>query len=192
MKIIKIQLSAFLCAIFFSFFLLDFCQAENIESKYFTIIFDCNCDFAEFVKKIDLQDSLNLDNISSGPQDIKSIVAESMDKLYLEISDVLDIHMYSYHGKIKVFSTKQEMLDTAFRGASMATSDLPGLYMPTDNTIYISFSDFTLGMLSHEIAHAIICNYFVTPPPLKVQEILAGYVEYSVRKKAGDLNINKH
>jgi hypothetical protein len=37
------------------------------------------------------------------------------------------------------------------------------------------------------MAHALISNYFVVAPPPKVQEILAGYVEYSVRKRMGNL-----
>jgi hypothetical protein len=63
--------------------------------------------------------------------------------------------------------------------------------VPADNTIYLSFNEMTLGIISHEMAHAIISNYFVTPPSPKIQEILSGYVEYSIRKKAGDLNIQK-
>ena len=35
----------------------------------------------------------------------------------------------------------------------------------------------TDGVLAHEIAHAVICAYFVTPPPEKTQEVLAQYVD---------------
>jgi hypothetical protein len=59
--------------------------------------------------------------------------------------------------------------------------------MPEGNTIYVSLKDVSLGMLAHEVAHAIISSYFVVAPPEKVQEVLAGYVEYSIRKKLGDL-----
>jgi len=57
-------------------------------------------------------------------------------------------------------------------------------YVFDSNTIFISYQDLTLGMLGHEIAHAVISGYFVVPPPDKVQEVLAGYVEYSLRKAA--------
>jgi len=33
------------------------------------------------------------------------------------------------------------------------------------------------GVLAHEVAHAIINQYFATPPPSKVQEILSEYVD---------------
>jgi hypothetical protein len=39
-------------------------------------------------------------------------------------------------------------------------------------------------MLGHEIAHAIISSFFIVPPPEKIQEVLAGYVDYSLLKKS--------
>jgi len=38
--------------------------------------------------------------------------------------------------------------------------------------------------LGHEIGHAVISNYFVVQPPIRIQEVLAGYVEYQLRKAA--------
>jgi hypothetical protein len=128
-----------------------------------------------------------MESLHGESKDINSIIAQSVDNLYLEVSDVLDIHMYSYRVNIKVFRTKEEMLEVAFSNCAKPDPSPPFLYIPSDNTIYVSLKHLSLGAFSHEIAHAIISNYFVTPPPAKVQEILAGYVEYSVRKRAGDL-----
>jgi hypothetical protein len=57
--------------------------------------------------------------------------------------------------------------------------------------VYISYPEMTIGMLGHKIAHAIISHYFVVPPPAKIQEVLAGYVEYSIRKSAGTLPLRR-
>ena len=62
-------------------------------------------------------------------------------------------------------------------------------YFHDDKTIYISTEDLTLGMLGHEMAHAIISHYFVVPPPTKVQEVLSGYVDYSFQKKVRKRNL---
>ena len=61
-------------------------------------------------------------------------------------------------------------------------------YLHETNTVYISYKDLTLGMLGHEIAHAIISNYFVVLPSAEVQEILSGYVEYSLKKQTMTLS----
>jgi hypothetical protein len=50
------------------------------------------------------------------------------------------------------------------------------------NTIYVSAGSFKREVLGHEIAHAVISHYFVVQPPMKAQEVLAGYVEYQLRE----------
>jgi hypothetical protein len=60
----------------------------------------------------------------------------------------------------------------------------PSFYFHEEKTIYISTEDLDLGMLAHEIAHAIISHYFVVPPSERVQEVLSGYVDFHFKKKA--------
>lgn len=175
---------AFLSIIFSLFYF--FCYAETITGKYFTVSYESSCNLMQFNKKIDSDNFFGFDSILSDTSNINSIIAQNLDNLYSEVSDILDIHMYSYHGNIKVLPNRQEV-NKVILSSSVITGDLPSIYVPADNTIYISLQDLTLGMLSHEIAHAIISNYFVVAPPEKVQEILAGYVEYSIRKKSGNL-----
>ena len=64
-----------------------------------------------------------------------------------------------------------------------------GCYDPSNRMISVSrkaiFPDPAKegDAIAHEIAHAIINHYFVVPPSVKMQEILSGYVEYSLNKK---------
>jgi hypothetical protein len=44
-------------------------------------------------------------------------------------------------------------------------------------TIVVYADKVTDGVFAHEAAHAIICNYFSPPPPEKMQEIIAQYVD---------------
>ena len=37
------------------------------------------------------------------------------------------------------------------------------------------------GILMHEMSHAIISRFFPVPAPVKVQEVLAMYVEYNLQ-----------
>jgi hypothetical protein len=50
-------------------------------------------------------------------------------------------------------------------------------YSHGSRTIVISIDDITDRILAHEIAHAVICAYFLPPPPVRMQEILAQYVD---------------
>ncbi len=50
-------------------------------------------------------------------------------------------------------------------------------YSHKDNRIKVYADKVTDGIFAHEVAHAVICGYFDTPPPAKMQEILTQYVD---------------
>jgi len=161
------------------------CWADNnfnflSEGKYFTVYTKGAISKERIVQKINSTPILFEDSSTS------DLLSKSLDSLFLEVSDILDIHIYSFHGTIKILPNTQEIATLAkanfgnnYQGESF--------YIPSNNTIYISATDLTLGMIGHEIAHAIISSYFVVPPPAKVQEVLCGYVEYTLRKKTNSL-----
>ena len=178
--------------LFFIFALMSFsafAQEESLslcaQGKYFSIYGYRGLDNNSLLTKVNYSYFGNIDTIL-GEDDFenKSSLAGAIDGLYSEVSDILDIHMYSFHGKIMIVP------DRNYIGAiakSYLGMDFPerSFYLFGENTIYISFSDLTVGMLGHEIAHAIISHYFVVPPSAKVQEVLCGYVEYKLQKNAG-------
>jgi hypothetical protein len=161
------------------------CSAETIETKYFTVSLCEGCSLSSFAEKINATGLFRLDALSANGSDIRSVIKEGIDALFLEVCDALDFTLKSYRGSLVVYPDIVEVSKVAYGDSQIITANLPSLYIPSHNTIYISFKDMNAGMLAHEMAHAVICSYFVVAPPTKVQEILAGYVEYSVRKKMG-------
>jgi len=161
------------------------CSAETIETKYFTVSLCEGCSLSSFAEKINATGLFRLDALSANGSDIRSVIKEGIDALFLEVCDALDFTLKSYRGNLVVYPDIVEVSKVAYGDSQIITANLPSLYVPSHNTIYISFRDMTVGMLAHEMAHAVISSYFVVAPPTKVQEILAGYVEYSVRKKMG-------
>ncbi|MFA6281836.1 MAG: hypothetical protein WCY05_04990 [Candidatus Omnitrophota bacterium] len=178
-----------LCALTYIFGALSY--AETVETKYFTVLLCPDCSAAEFAKKINSESSIRFETYREPGPDIKSIIEADVDALYLEVGDVLDMQLDSYHGKINVHPDNITVSKIAFGDVQIIESPLPSIYVPSQNTIHVSLKDVSAGMLAHEMAHALISNYFVVAPPPKVQEILAGYVEYSVRKRAGSLPRNR-
>ncbi len=159
---------------------------QAIKSKYFNIYIGQGIDRTELLQKLNAHYFLQLkaafsdENYKSGI-DADDQVARTLDAIYLEVSDVLDIHMYSFSIDLEILANSSALSDELYPYLQKKINT-PSFYFYDKNRIYISFADMTLGMLSHEIAHAIVSHYFVVPPPIKVQEVLAGYVEYSVRK----------
>lgn len=119
-------------------------------------------------------------------QQLSDILAKTMDAIYLEVSDILDLHVYYFTGQLKIYKDAKAVA-SLFRKYSGLTMHERSFYFHEKKTIYISEKDLTLGMLGHEIAHAIISHYFAIPPPMKVQEVLAGYVEFHLRRRHGTL-----
>ncbi|MDD4183176.1 MAG: hypothetical protein PHT53_05085 [Candidatus Omnitrophica bacterium] len=163
------------------------CYPETIETKYFKVSICEGCSLSSFAEKINATGLFRLDTLSKNNSDIRSVIKEGIDSLFLEVCDVLNINLESYRGSLVVYPDVVEVSKAISGSAQIVEANLPSVYIPSHNTIYISFNDATAGMLAHEMAHAVISTYFVVAPPAKVQEILAGYVEYSIRKKMGSL-----
>jgi hypothetical protein len=170
---------------------LCFAQRENlsliIESKYFSVYAQGEPDINTLLSKLQFDYLLQPDTaLQQENYDEKGMLSKTLDALFLEVSDILDIHIYSFHGDIKLLPDENS-INSQFRKFFEIDLGERSFYLPERNAIYISLADLTLGMLGHEIAHAIICRYFVVPPPAKIQEVLAGYVEYTLRKSTGTL-----
>jgi hypothetical protein len=91
------------------------------------------------------------------------------------------MQLYSLQGKIKIckdFAQLSTIYCNFFNKELGATS----FYVSDLNTIYTSAENFKREIIGHEIVHAIISHYFVVLPSVKIQEVLAGYVEYQLRK----------
>jgi len=184
------RITAVFIVILFSTVLI-FAQEDDltliIKSKYFSLYGPQDLDVYPLLTNLYFDYFLQPETIlKKDTQDSDEILANLLDALYLEVSDILDIHIYSYHGKIRILPD-QDSVGRAFKKIFSIDFDERSFYIYDNNTIYISLSDLNIGMLGHEFAHAIISNYFVVPPPAKVQEVLSGYVEYTLRKSTGTL-----
>ncbi len=157
------------------------------ESKYFTIYAEADCDVTRLTTILDFNRAPSLESVMSQPAaDVQGVLADSVDAIFNEASEILGTPVQNYKGKIMVFSSEKSM-NAAFRRLYGVTLPEKGYYDFERHTVFVALDVLTLGVFSHEIAHALVSHYFVVPPPPKLQEVLAGYVEFKFRKKTGDL-----
>ncbi len=157
------------------------------EGQYFSVYAYAGLDVSSLLSKLNFNYYLQPEAVTLGNTGAaKGLLERTFDALYAQVSDVLDIHVYSFHGTIKIYPDASYVA-AIYARISGAQFKERSFFYTEKNTIYISYPDLTLGMLGHEIAHAVISSFFVVPPPPKVQEILCGYVEYSLRKATGTL-----
>jgi len=157
---------------------------KKIDGKYITVYCQSGLDAARLVQQLDIRPS---DKIITGQplasrDSYEEELAQMLDTLFIKVSDILDMHLYSLKINIKICKTDNE-LNSIYE--NLFNSSLGGrrsFYVYDLNSIYVSENAFQPGIVGHELSHAIICHYFPTPTPIKVQEILAMYVEYSLRR----------
>jgi hypothetical protein len=161
-----------------------FGAATTIQGEHFDIDYKNGVDLNVLVDRLKISDTdKQLSNLAIDASSTEKALASKIEILFNRASDVLDMHVYSLKGHIKVFADFQQLQDFYHR---MFKGDLPctgfSFYLPQYDSIYISAFNFRREILGHEMGHAIMSRYFVVQPSIKIQEVLAGYVEYQLRK----------
>jgi len=161
-----------------------FGSAHKIEGGHFSIYYKIGVDPRGLIQQMNVS---HTDEILSGLSVDKSSddhrLSSMAEVLFARASDILDLHVYSYKGSIKIFSTLKELTNYYYK---LYHAPGPGsgyaFYVDDNKSIYISAEYFRRDVLGHEIGNAIMSGYFVVMPSLKIQEVLAGYIEYQLKK----------
>ncbi|MBN1586082.1 MAG: hypothetical protein JW937_01485 [Candidatus Omnitrophica bacterium] len=173
-SLLALSVIAFLCA--------DVC-AQDLETRYFDVTVHEDVDIVQLYSQIHVNEFEHLDILVGGDlSDPTQGLKECLDALYLEVSDILDIHLRTVRYKIEIYSSKLDLAEVSVRNYGYHKHG-SAYYSFERNTLYFCAEELRTGILGHEMAHAIVCSYFVVPPPEKAQEILCGYVEFQLNKK---------
>jgi len=155
-----------------------FGSARKIESRHFTVYYAPELNSDELVQNIDIRSS---DKIISGGS-YQNDLGGMIDTLFSQVCDILDMQLYSFHGTIKICRDFKQVNAIYGNLFDKELTKSHSFYVFNLNTIYISAEHFRREVLGHEIGHAIISHYFVVLPSVKIQEVLATFVEYQLRK----------
>src|SRR3989338_5912984 len=112
----------------------------------------------------------------------KKIYGEHLSVYCAPESDIMDMHLYSLQVNIKLCRDDAQLNSIYNNLFKASLGGRRSFYVFSFNTIYISIEGFSKEIIGHEMAHAIICHYFAVPPPVKIQEVLAMYVEHNLRR----------
>lgn len=170
------------------FLLIIFCfglslsvYAKELESNFFHVQFYESVSLQNIYEELlSVPDSVQIAAIEA-KEGISSKFLQRLDNLYYVVSDIMDIHLDQVTINIFLVKSKQEISEL-LESTTGEEIKAASFYNKENNTIYISEEEFRVGVLGHELGHAIIAHYFVVPPPEKMQEVLCGYVEYSLLK----------
>ncbi|MFH0876741.1 MAG: hypothetical protein V1863_00770 [Candidatus Omnitrophota bacterium] len=164
-----------------------FGPAKKTEAQHFSVYYKQQLDPSSLARQLDVSatDSLLAGKPVGAQGSADTELAAALDVLFSLVCDVLDMQLYSYKGKIKICLDEGQLkiLYNNLYGKDPPNSGHVGsFYVHELNTIYVTKESFQRNILGHEIGHAVISNYFVVQPSIKIQEVLAGYIEYQLRK----------
>lgn len=154
-------------------------SAKTIHCEYFDLYLAPGVDQSALSQRLNLPAS---DRMLSGKDEGQPDLSGDIDALFLRVCGILDMRLYNYRGNIKVCRDYSQ-LNGIYEGLfGQSLNHKSSFFVFSANSVYISAESFKREILGHEIAHAVISHYFVVLPPVKVQEVLAVYVEYQLRK----------
>jgi hypothetical protein len=163
-----------------------FQAAKKISSQYFTIYTESDIDLDRLAMKVAVPPGIRViikEPVSPSPSyDLE----EELDTLFLAVSEIMDIRLKRFESKIKICKNNARLYEIADKlfGKPVRTG---GFYVLALDTLYVSAEDVNINILGHELSHAIQNQYFVVPPSETIQEVLAGFVEFQMRKYTNSL-----
>jgi hypothetical protein len=185
-KITFIGLGIAFLALGVSFALEDdgFGAARKIQSSHFAVYYSPQIDAASLAQQLNIRpaDEILVGKTSTRGNSSPEQLAAMLDTLFMRVCDILDMQLYSFQGNIKICQDYNQLNQIYRNIFDHDLGNRKSFYINDLNTVYISAESFQREILGHEIAHAIISHYFVVLPSVKIQEVLAGYVEYQLRK----------
>lgn len=159
---------------------------QIIHSRYFTIYIEEGADLEEVARKLAVPASIRA-VIKNQPSFSNSLqFQDQLDTLFLAVSEIMDLRLKKFHSEIKICKDAASLSQVAMNLFGRPIQPR-AFYVVALDTLYVDAESVTMNVLGHELSHAVQSHYFVVPPPEKIQEVLAGFVEYELRKYTGTL-----
>ena len=113
---------------------------------------------------------------------IEQRIISRLEAILLRVEEILAMYPSSIDLKIKVFKNRRD-LSLEYLSLLGTTQDYKSFYIHGLGTIYASMQDISDSVIAHEMAHAVIDNYFQVIPPEKTAELLATYVDSHLERE---------
>lgn len=149
--------------------------AYDLESRYATITYDDPSHLKKFNHEL-YMGRLNSLVRSQGADTIEEEVAAKINVIVEKAMKVMDMFPEDLNFCIVIHPNEWEV-QREFREIYDVNVEYIAFYSPHLNRIYYSANNGTLRVVTHEIAHVIIENYFKVSPPQRIHEVLAQYAE---------------
>ncbi|OQY52996.1 MAG: hypothetical protein B6230_01515 [Desulfobacteraceae bacterium 4572_89] len=170
-RIIYIPMAAILGVTFFVFQ----CQAFELKSRYATITYNDHADLRRFNKELYMGRLKSMVK-RQGADTIEDEVVAKINVIVEKSMVVLDMYPPRLTFSI-VILPDEDTVQRDFRRLYNINVDYIAFYSPHRNRVFYSADNARLRVVTHEIGHVVVENYFKISPPQRIHEVLAQYAE---------------
>lgn len=158
-----------------------FSTDQILHSRYFTVYAESDINLEDLASRISVPSGVLMIVKNPSFSARAGNLEDQLDGLFLAVSSIMNIQLKKFHSEIKICRDAPSLSRVAVNLFGRPVQNR-AFYVVALDTLYIDAEVVTLQVLGHEMSHAIQTHYFVVPPPEKIQEVLAGFVEYELRK----------
>ena len=159
-----------------------FAEEHLFHSKLVTIRYNDYQLLEEFEKKIrpgSFARAMNTIFLGEKLVSKDASLAEFLDTLFKRVQQILDMPLPTRRVHIRLLRDQEE-ISKVYASIMGKPTKSPAFYWKTTNTIYLQTKKLSIGILAHEMGHAVIDHYFVIRPPPKIAEMLTQYVDKEI------------
>ncbi len=113
---------------------------------------------------------------------VESRISARLQFLLMRVEDILGMKPLIAKVSIEVLGSRRDLQAKCFELVH-ANEAYKAFYAHGLRTIFSSEQDIIDSIIAHELGHAVIDHYFMVPPPSKVAELLAGYVDEHLERE---------
>lgn len=153
-------------------------SSKTYQTQYAAINYTEEKDLYTFTRNIGRGLSFLRESQEQNPLLAKTQVGKTVETIF----SLLDMYPPNLRFSITLYRTQAEVT-AAYKAQGMPGAAPIAFYSHRTRNIAVAIDSITDNILAHEIAHAVISAYFVVPPPARMQEILAQYMDKHFRDK---------
>jgi hypothetical protein len=114
--------------------------------------------------------------LSDSSYPMESRIALRMHALLLRAEEILGMKPNIKRIDVKVFRSRRDLGDE-YERLFRSRKEHKSFYYHTLRGVFTSEQDMIDSIIAHEFGHAVVDHYFRVPPPPKIAELLATYVD---------------
>ncbi|MCK5605377.1 hypothetical protein KAR91_26030 [Candidatus Pacearchaeota archaeon] len=105
------------------------------------------------------------------------VTIKRIDSIFKRVLKILGAPAPAFIINIVIFDSQKQMSKKYQNLAKVADDNIYAFYWHETKTVYLQKDRLAVGIIAHEIAHAIVRHFFVIKPSVEIDEIISQHID---------------